>query len=187
MASDVALHLPSRSRSAADVSDRFPCSATYGSLSVSTPTFERYVTEGWAYLKYNNGRFFFDTELDWFNRVYRFQRSLDGTFFGEADTLTAAEALFASKYWESWRYMAEAGARFGPLAGRVFFLSTIRSFFVLRPFLLIDWLMLSWRDPFFFLFLFFCFFPSSFPPLFCLFPPFSYFSLFFLHDFPCVR
>ena len=90
-------------------------------LSASAPTFERYITEGWAYLKYNNGRFFFDTELDWFNRVYRFQRSQNGTFFGQADNTDGSGSLFASKYWESWRYMIEAGALFGPLAGRVFY------------------------------------------------------------------
>ena len=87
----------------------------------SAPTFERYVTEGWAYLKYNNGRYFFNTELDWFNRVYRFQRSLDGTFFGVPDNTDGRGSLFASKYWESWRYMAEAGRWFGAFSGRVFY------------------------------------------------------------------
>ncbi len=90
-------------------------------LRNQAPTFERYVTEGWAYLKYNNGQFFFNTELDWFNRVYRFQRSLDGTFFGQIDVLDGRGSLFASKYWESWRYMAEAGAVFGPLSGKVLY------------------------------------------------------------------
>ena len=90
-------------------------------LSISAPTFERYVTEGWAYLTYNNGRFFFKTELDWFNRVYRFQRSQDGTFFGQADHTDGSGSLFASKYWESYRYMAELGAMFGPLTTRLFY------------------------------------------------------------------
>jgi hypothetical protein len=91
------------------------------SLTTSTPTFERYVTEGWAYLKYNNGRYFFNTELDWFNRVHRFQRSLDGTFFGTPDNVDGSGSLFASKYWESWRYMAEAGFWCGPFAARGFY------------------------------------------------------------------
>ncbi len=91
------------------------------SLTTSTPTFERYVTEGWAYLKYNNGRYFFNTELDWFNRVHRFQRSLDGTFFGTPDNVDGSGSLFASKYWESWRYMAEAGFWCGPFALRGFY------------------------------------------------------------------
>ena len=91
-------------------------------LSLSAPTFERDVTEGWAYLIYNNGRVFFNTEVDWFNRIFRFQRSQDGTFFGQADYADGSgRSRFAPKYWESWRYMAEAGARFGPLAGRVFY------------------------------------------------------------------
>lgn len=88
---------------------------------ISAPTFERYVTEGWAYLKYSNGRYFLNTELDWFNRVHRFQRSLNGTFFGAPDNIDGSGSLFASKYWESWRYMAEAGGLFGPLVGRVFY------------------------------------------------------------------
>jgi hypothetical protein len=88
---------------------------------ISAPTFERYITEGWAYIKYNNGQFFFNTELDWFNRVYRFQRSLNGMFFGVPDNTDGSGSLFASRYWESWRYMAEAGAMFGPLVGRVFY------------------------------------------------------------------
>lgn len=88
---------------------------------ISAPTFERYVAEGWAYIKYNNGQFFFNTELDWFNRVYRFQRSLNGTFFGVPDNIDGSGSLFASRYWESWRYMAEFGAMFGPLVGRVFY------------------------------------------------------------------
>jgi hypothetical protein len=90
-------------------------------LRNQSPTFERYITEGWAYLKYNNGQFFFDTELDWFNRVYRFQRSLNGTFFGQPDNTDGSGSLFASKYWESWRYMAEAGATFGPLSGKILY------------------------------------------------------------------
>ncbi|MBI4963626.1 MAG: hypothetical protein HY913_10145 [Desulfomonile tiedjei] len=88
---------------------------------VSTPTFERYITEGWAYLKYNNGRFFFNTELDWFNRVYRFQRSLDGTFFGQPENTDGSGSVFRSQYWESWRYMLEAGVGYGPLVARVFY------------------------------------------------------------------
>ena len=89
--------------------------------TINTPTFERYVTEGWTYLKYNNGRFFFNTELDWFNRVYRFQRSLNGTFFGAPDNVDGSGSLFASQYRESWRYMTEAGFWYGPFAAKVFY------------------------------------------------------------------
>ena len=90
-------------------------------LRNQSPTFERYVTEGWAYLKYNNGQFFLNSELDWFNRVYRFQRSLNGTFFGQPDNIDGSGSQFASKYWESWRYVVEGGAMFGPLATRLFY------------------------------------------------------------------
>jgi hypothetical protein len=88
---------------------------------ISAPTFERYVTEGWSYIKYGNGRYFFNTEVDWFNRVHRFHRSLNGTFFGTPDNVDGSGSVFASKYWESWRYMAEAGGIFGPFVGRVFY------------------------------------------------------------------
>jgi len=88
---------------------------------VQSPTFERYVTEGWTYLKYYNGRYFLNTELDWFNRVYRFQRSLNGTFFGTLDNTEGSGSLFASKYWESWRYMAEAGGMFGPFVAKALY------------------------------------------------------------------
>jgi hypothetical protein len=91
-------------------------------LSLSAPTFERDITEGWAYLIYNNGQVFFKTELDWFNRIFRFQRSQDGTFFGQADyTDGSGRSRFAPRYWESWRYMAEAGAQCGPFVGRIFY------------------------------------------------------------------
>jgi hypothetical protein len=88
---------------------------------ISAPTFERYITEGWAYLKFNNGRYFFNTELDWFNRVHRFQRSLNGTFFGTPDNIDGSGSVFASKYWESWRYMAEIGGLFGPIRASLFY------------------------------------------------------------------
>ncbi len=89
--------------------------------SINTPTFERYLTEGWAYLKYNNGRIFFNTELDWFNRVFRFQRSLNGTFFGIPDNVDGSGSRFASQYRESWRYMAEAGFWCGPFAAKALY------------------------------------------------------------------
>ncbi len=88
---------------------------------IAAPTFERYVTEGWTYLKYSNGRYFFNTELDWFNRVHRFQRSLNGTFFGQPDNTDGSGSLFASRYWESWRYMVEAGGMFGPFVAKIFY------------------------------------------------------------------
>lgn len=88
---------------------------------LSAPTFERYITEGWSYLKYSNGRYFFNTELDWFNRVHRFQRSLDGTFFGTPQIADGRGSVFAPRYWESWRYMAEAGGVFGPFGARFFY------------------------------------------------------------------
>ena len=89
--------------------------------SLNTPTIERYVTEGWAYLKYNNGRVFFNTELDWFNRVYRFQASQLGTFFGIPDNTDGSGSLFAPQYRESWRYIAESGFWYGPFSAKAFY------------------------------------------------------------------
>ena len=93
-------------------------------LRNQTPTLERYITEGWADIKFNNGQFGFNTELDWFNRVYRFQKSLNGTFFGLADHVDGSGSLFASKYSESWRYMAEAWGVYGSYAVRAFYCFT---------------------------------------------------------------
>lgn len=95
---------------------------------VLTPTKERYITEGWAVLKWSNGRFFFNTELDWFNRILRFQRTATGfTFnptgpaFPEFYDDGSGRSRFAPQYWESWRYMAEAGVLLGPSSGRIFY------------------------------------------------------------------
>lgn len=91
----------------------------------NTPTKETYLTEGWVFLNYSNGRFFFKTELDWFKRTIRFQRSLTG-FFQDPDAIAppvlpgsftdgSGRSRFAPQYRESWRYMAEAGVHCGPL------------------------------------------------------------------------
>ena len=98
-------------------------------VRVHTPTKETYITEGWAFLKWGNGRFFFNTELDWFNRTLRFQRTADGQVY-DAVTATllpefyadgSGRSRFAPQYWESWRYMAETGIFLGAAAGRVFY------------------------------------------------------------------
>jgi hypothetical protein len=98
-------------------------------IRLHTPTKETYVTEGWASLKWSNGRFFFNTELDWFNRILRFQRTGDGQTY---DPITAGllpefytdgsgRSRFAPQYWESWRYVAEGGIFLGASSGRVFY------------------------------------------------------------------
>lgn len=100
---------------------------------LNSPTHERYETEGWVFLKYNNGRFFFLTELDWFNRLDRFQRSSTGfTYnvnFPDDPAFRLPEIIadgsgrnrFAPEYRESWRFIAETGLYFGTTAFRLFY------------------------------------------------------------------
>jgi hypothetical protein len=73
----------------------------------STSTYrERSEVYGTAYVKYNNGRFFFNYELDWDHQVNRNRKRLAGgapDFAGSRDT-----------YIENWRTVAEAGFLCGP-------------------------------------------------------------------------
>lgn len=97
----------------------------------NTPTKETYTTEGWLYLRYNNGRFFLGAELDWFNRIWRFQRSLSGNFQDPDDPAApvlvasmddgSGRNLFAPRYWESWRLMIQGGSYWGPASVRLFY------------------------------------------------------------------
>ncbi|MEW6113927.1 MAG: hypothetical protein AB1664_17470 [Thermodesulfobacteriota bacterium] len=87
----------------------------------SAPTIEESLSEGWVFLKYSNGRLFISTELDWFNRVVRYQRSQDGTFFGIADSVDGSGSLFAPDYQESWRFVLEVGVLNGPTSLRAFY------------------------------------------------------------------
>ena len=59
-------------------------------------------------MKYSDGRWFFNAELDWVNRITRFQRSQDG----------ASPAR--TGYVEAWRWMVETGFMAGP--GKVSFI-----------------------------------------------------------------
>jgi hypothetical protein len=100
---------------------------------INTPTKETYTTEGWLFIRYNDGRFFLGAELDWFNRIWRFQRSLSGLYQNPDDLSPAAPIFpefatdgsgvsrFAPQYWESWRYMLQAGVYLGPSSLRVFY------------------------------------------------------------------
>ena len=70
-------------------------------------------TEGWLYLKFNNGRLFFNTEADWYYRTIKYQNAQDGSFPGpDYDMDPLLNDL--PPYIESWRYMAEFGAYSGP-------------------------------------------------------------------------
>jgi hypothetical protein len=71
-------------------------------------------TDGGVFLKYNNGRLFFNAELDWVNKITNFHRSLDGTFSGVPDRTDGRGSLFAPRYIEAWRWMVETGVMVGP-------------------------------------------------------------------------
>lgn len=72
-------------------------------------------SEGWLYLKYFNGRFFFNAEADWYYKTVRFAGSLNGTFlFLPPVPQPGAGSLFAPRYLEHWRYMTEFGFVCGP-------------------------------------------------------------------------
>jgi hypothetical protein len=71
-------------------------------------------TDGGVFVKYNNGKFFFNAELDWVNKTTKVHRSLDGTFFGMPDRTDGRGSLFAPRYIEAWRGMVETGVVLGP-------------------------------------------------------------------------
>jgi hypothetical protein len=75
---------------------------------------ETAITEGWVFLNYNNGAFFLNAEVDWYNRTDRYQRSLGGTFFGRTPNNDGSGSFFAPRFVESWRYMIKAGTQVGP-------------------------------------------------------------------------
>jgi hypothetical protein len=78
-------------------------------------------TDGSVFLKYFNGRCFFNAEVDWVNRITRYQRSLNGTFFGTPDRTDGTGSLFAPRYIESWRWMVETGLVMGPVKATIFY------------------------------------------------------------------
>jgi hypothetical protein len=83
-------------------------------------------SEGWIFFKYRGGRFYLNSEVDWYNSITRFQRSQDGQFSNTSPaaplpgTFTdgSGRSRFAPYYIESWRFMAEAGFTLGPLLVR---------------------------------------------------------------------
>jgi hypothetical protein len=66
-------------------------------------------------VKYGDRPFFFNAELDWVNKTTKFKRSLNGTFLGVPDPTNGTGSLFAPRYIEAWRWMAETGFTVGPL------------------------------------------------------------------------
>ncbi len=84
------------------------------------------LSEGWIYLKYNDGRFFLNAEADWFYRTITYRRSQSG-FLPGPDNYSmnppAPSSILPSDpqtmeylppYTQSWRYMTESGIYSGP-------------------------------------------------------------------------
>jgi hypothetical protein len=82
----------------------------------AVPTLDQNDLEGWSFAKFNNGRFFFNAEVDFFKRTRRFQRSADGSFFGIPDFHLGAGSgsFFAPQYIDMWQGMIETGVFAGP-------------------------------------------------------------------------
>lgn len=68
--------------------------------------------DGLAYIKYYNGRFFFNAETAYFNRIDTRQRWLSAASGIIPDQSGRSE--FAPRYLEHWRYAIELGATVGP-------------------------------------------------------------------------
>lgn len=69
------------------------------------------LNNGAAYAKYNNGRFFLNFEVDWYDETLR--RGLNLTNF-LINTPLGNGSRAAPSYIEHWRYMAETGISAGP-------------------------------------------------------------------------
>ena len=66
------------------------------------------------YLKYQGARFFFNTEVDWFQRIRTMQPTLTGEVLGNTPIRDGSGSFFAPQYVDSWRWMVEAGYFAGP-------------------------------------------------------------------------
>lgn len=86
---------------------------------VFVPTIDQNDLEGWLYAKYNNGRFFFNAEIDFINRIRKYQPTPDGDLPSVAGPDIqplddGGGSFFAPEYVDSWRWMVEAGFFAGP-------------------------------------------------------------------------
>jgi hypothetical protein len=89
---------------------------------VHIPAVDRDWNEGWIYLHYSNGCFFFRTEADWYYGTTRYQPSQEGDFlFAGAsggpyvnENADGSGSIWKPLYAESWRHMIETGAMVGP-------------------------------------------------------------------------
>jgi len=95
--------------------------ATTTNTWAQTVTFDDWVDNGSVYVKYNNGLFFFNTELTWMRGHRRIQQPVvqNGVTTGaglipQPVVFAGQGTPFAPYYMESFKYMAEFGAIAGP-------------------------------------------------------------------------
>jgi len=80
--------------------------------ATSAPTVDEVVEDGIAYVKYNNGRFFFNAEVGWWRWNARFQ---PGLFAVEGPgAALGLGSIFQPVNNEGWQFGAEIGALCGP-------------------------------------------------------------------------
>ncbi len=94
-----------------------PESQRYQWLREGFASQDRDTWEGWVYLKYFNGRFFLNTEADWWYQNVHYGLSASGTSIDRAadnNPLLGGASFFSPRYAQSWRYMVELGAVSGP-------------------------------------------------------------------------
>lgn len=86
-------------------------------LRAKVPGLQVSSSEGWIYCKYNDGRFFFNTEADWQYRTATYARSMSGDI-GTTTTVhqntDGSGSIFRPQYTEWWRWMVEMGVIAGP-------------------------------------------------------------------------
>ncbi len=86
------------------------------------PPSDTAATEGWLYLKYNNGRIVLNAEADWYYRTIKYQPAMDGFIPGPGYDMngtgyrpgSSKPGNYQPPYIESWRYMVEFGVYAGP-------------------------------------------------------------------------
>ena len=76
---------------------------------------------GSAYAKFNNGRFFFNAEVAWYDEILRRRPNSLGLDYLALFGVGGVGSFFAPQYIEHWRYMAELGAFAGPAKLSVLF------------------------------------------------------------------
>ena len=89
---------------------------TQGASSMAARTYDSTVEDGSAFIKYNNGRFFANMELAWVRSQMTVQPGISDSITrdGYGAYFTSDGSAATQKYMESWKWMMEVGALFGP-------------------------------------------------------------------------